>query len=157
MTISNHKGLADIVTALNCYKERFRRQDLQQQYPLEQISGLYALFPDLEMAPGVTSKWPDGWPASSRKGVYFIFGTQVRLLYIGKASMSASIGSRLSHWFNYARPGNGCRVVHSGWSEQPRFVAVLPVPEGMAFEAPALEEFLIDRLSPSDNVNGRVR
>ncbi len=155
MTIPTYKSLTDIVDKINYYKEHFRRQDLLE--PLAQIRGLYALFPELETAKEVTANWPATWPSGSDKGVYFIFGTQVRLLYIGKASMSANISSRLSHWFKYAKPGNGCRVVHSGWSEQPRFVATLPVPKGMPFEAPALEEFLIEWLSPPDNLNGRVR
>ncbi|HVM48392.1 MAG TPA: hypothetical protein VMU04_10210 [Candidatus Acidoferrum sp.] len=153
MTTTDHKSLTDIAAALDYYKQHLRRHDLP---PLEPMSGLQALFPDLELAPEVTSKWPEGWPCGADPGVYFIFGTGVRLLYVGKASMGANIGSRLSTWFKET-PGRGCRVVHSGWSEQPRFVAALRVPAGMAFEAPALEEFLIDRLSPPDNRNGRIR
>src|ERR1041385_4534975 len=153
MTTTNFRRVLFRSDAVNYYREHFRRQDLP---PLEEISGLLALFPNVEIAPEVTSRWPEPWPCVSRQGVYFIFGSRVRLLYIGKASMSAAIGSRLSHWFLYSRPDGGCKVVDpSRWSEEPRFVAALPVPEGMAFEAPALEEFLIDRLSPPDNVNGR--
>jgi hypothetical protein len=147
-----NKNLADVVEALNHYKTHFRRENL----PEFEFSGLQALFPELELAPEVTSKWPEAWPHGWCQGVYFIFGSQVRLLYIGKASMRHPIGGRLSCYFQYARPGNGCRVVHAGWSEPPRFVAALAVPKGMAFEAPALEEFLIERLSPPDNVKGRV-
>lgn len=147
------KTLRDVLEALNHYKAHFRRDGL---LPLE-FSGLQALFPELESAPEVTSKWPEAWPFGSRQGVYFVFGSQIRLLYIGKASMRHPVGARLSCWFKYDRPGSGCKVVHSGWSELPRFVAVLAVPDGMAFEAPALEEFLIERLSPPDNVNGRMR
>jgi hypothetical protein len=152
MTNTHHKNLTDIAEALNYYKENFRRQNL----PPFEFSGLYALFPKLELAPEATSKWPDAWPFGWRQGVYFIFGSQVRLLYIGKASMRHPIGGRLSFYFQYARPDKSCRVVHAGWSEQPRFLATLAVPESMAFEAPALEEFLIERLSPPDNVNGRA-
>src|SRR5258708_6063956 len=110
--------LPDIKQALNYYTQHFRRADLQ---PLEPISGLQALFPDLELAPEVTSRWPDSWPFGASQGVYFIFGCEVRLLYIGKASMGANISSRLSCWFKYERPANSCKVVHPGWSEQPRF------------------------------------
>jgi hypothetical protein len=156
MTGNEQKGLADIVEALSEYTSRFRRQELQA---LEPISGLYALFPDVEMAPEVTWRWSEStpWPHGDRAGVYFVFGTGVRLLYIGKASMGAKIGNRLSHWFQYERPGRSCRVVHAGWREQPRFVAALPVSDDMTWEAPALEEFLIQRLSPPDNSNGCFR
>ena len=153
MTNGSHTSLVDIIEVLNHYKAHFRRESLP---PLKPISGLYALFPELESAPEVTAKWPDAWPDGGFQGVYFVFGTQLRLLYIGKASMRHQIGARLSFWFKYARPDRSCKVVHTGWSEQPRFVATLAVPDGMAFEAPALEEFLIERLSPPDNVNGRV-
>jgi hypothetical protein len=146
------KTLTDVLEALNHYKSHFRRDGL---VPLE-FSGLQALFPELESAPEVTSKWPEAWPFGNRQGVYFVFGSQARLLYIGKASMRHPVGARLSSWFQYAKPSGGCKVVHNGWSEPPRFIAVIAVPEGMAFEAPALEEFLIERLSPPDNVKGRV-
>ena len=153
MAKSDHKNLTDVLNALDYYKGHFRRENL----PPFELSGLQALFPTLESAPEVTSKWPEAWPFGWRQGVYFIFGSQVRLLYIGKASMRHQIGARLSTYFRYAQPDRSCKVVHAGWSEQPRFIATLAVPAGMAFEAPALEEFLIERLSPPDNMNGYVR
>ena len=152
MIKTSYCQLTDVIEAINYYKTHFRRESLP---PLE-FSGLQALFPELELVAEVTSRWPEAWPFGWRRGVYFIFGTQIRLLYIGKASMGHPVGARLSSYFQYARPAKSCTVVHAGWSEQPRFVAALAVPEGMSFEAPALEEFLIERLSPPDNVNGRV-
>ena len=107
------KTLTDVLEALNHYKSHFRRDGL---VPLE-FSGLQARFPELESAPEVTSKWPEAWPFGNRQGVYFVFGSQARLLYIGKASMRHPVGARLSSWFQYAKPSGGCKVVHNGWSE----------------------------------------
>jgi excinuclease UvrABC nuclease subunit len=113
-----------------------------------------ALFPELELAPEVSLKFENPWPLCMSQGVYFIFGSGVRLLYVGKASMGSCIGARLSSHFLGTGP-KGCRVVNPYWSEEPRFVASLAVPEGMAYEAPALEEYLIAQLSPPDNTYGR--
>jgi hypothetical protein len=142
---------SDLNDALKHYEEHIRRQNL----PPFELSGLQALFPELEPSPDPALDWPKAWPFGDRQGVYFIFGSAFRLLYVGKASMRHRLGDRLSSYVQYERPAMTCRVVHLGWSQQPRFVATLAVPDKMSFEAPALEEYLIQTLSPPDNVHGR--
>ena len=146
-------SLSEIKEALRVYHDRIWPEDVA---PLE-WSGLQALFPELELAPEVTSRWPEASPSGSRPGVYFIFGSGLRLLYVGKASMKSNIGARLSSHFKYdGSPARGCLVV-GNWSEQPRCIATVPLPDEMAYQAPALEEYLIAQLSPPVNVQGKRR
>ena len=144
--------LEQVKQALEQYKAKYRRSDL----PDLNMSGLYALFPDeVQTAGDVAYRWNDQWPNSDEAGVYFIFGSSGRLLYIGKASMNHYMGGRLSNYFGCDKATKACRIVHeNGWSERPMYVATVAVPRGMNFEAPALEEYLIGRLEPVDNVRG---
>jgi excinuclease UvrABC nuclease subunit len=85
--------------------------------------------------------------------VYLIY-SEDRLLYVGTAS---KLGPRLADYFQYDFPGgkgNQCKVVHSGWTEMPRHVVTIAVPEASRFEASALEEYLIGELRPCDNTVG---
>ena len=143
--------LNDTKQAIQEYKEKYQRQDL----PDLELSGLYALFPDENTTPDVVSRWNDTWPYCERCGVYFIFGRSGRLLYLGKASMNSSVGERLSSYFKCDKPTGGCRLLYTVVSEKPMYVAALAVPTDMSFEAAGLEEFLIRRLLPCDNVRGR--
>lgn len=141
----------DASRAIAEYEQRFRRNDLES---LEK-SGLYDLFPSngaVEVP--VAATWPDDpWPFASRAGVYLIFDEKLDLLYVGKASLSSSLGERLCNYFRIDRD-RGCCIRHDGWKKTPRYVATIAVPEDMRFEAPALEEFLITRLQPIANSIG---
>jgi len=146
MITDGPKTYEDVLKAIDSYKVKFRRPEL----PDLEFSKLLALFPEDYGLNGATLTWIDPWPNGERQGVYFVFGQALKLLYIGKASMRRGIGSRLAQWFQFA-PDRGCKVVHPGWSEMPRFIATLAVPVGMGFEAPAIEEYLITQLLPPDN------
>ena len=99
--------------------------------------------------------WPGIYPHASRAGVYLILDDQARVLYVGKASMRNDIGSRLGTYFGYAVDRTTCNV-RGSWTNQPRFVVAVDVPVDSLFEAPSLEEFLIDRLQPVDNQRGNL-
>jgi excinuclease UvrABC nuclease subunit len=146
--------LKQIREALEEYKEKYRKPGL----PDLVLSEPYDLTPDVKDAQfACKSQWNDTWPNSTRRGVYFILSATGRLLYVGKASMDNVIGDRLSDYFETDATTKRCRIVHDAWSEAPRFVATVAVPVEMGFEAPALEEFLIEGLAPTDNVRGRNR
>ncbi len=89
------------------------------------------------------------FPEAKATGCYFIFDTEDRLLYIGKASLKSTIGRRLSTYFRWGV--GGLKLQHSGWSEgkEPTFVRAVSVAE--PYQAASLEEYLIDRLQPSQN------
>ena len=46
-------------------------------------------------------------------------------------------------------------MILENWSSRPRYVINVAVPADMAFEAAALETFLIYELQPSDNTHGK--
>ena len=58
--------------------------------------------------------------------------------------MGASLGSRMA--------AHDHRVPMAPWRQRAAFVVLVTVDE--PFEAPSLEEYLIDRLRPPGNVNG---
>jgi len=115
--------------------------------PLE-YSEVYALFPEESRLTPMTLNWPDNWPFAGKPGVYLVFGANMQLLYVGK---SAWLGRRLSNYFQWsAGRASPCRIVHSGWKTRPMFIATIAVTE--SFEAAALEEYLIAKVHPEENV-----
>lgn len=144
--------LVQIRRCLDDYEENYRRPGLP---PLE-LKGMYALFPEEGQPDFVESRWNEPYPQADRKGVYLIFGRSGMLLYVGKASMGSSIGGRLGTYFAGKKE---CRLLFTDWTERPTYIATIAVPHGMAFEASALEEYLIKSLKPCDNnlgISGRV-
>lgn len=142
----------DVLNKLKDYQEKYRRLGLP---PLE-VSGLYSLFPETEVTSPmeITMRWPDDWPNVDRQGVYVILGDDLDLLYVGKASMKSTLGTRLNFYFS-STEDKRCRVNHDNWKNSPRYVVTIAVPREMPFEAPAIEEFLIRELGPPENAKGR--
>ena len=145
-------SLSDIKEKVTIFKNEYRLDKLKLD-----ISDWYSLFPatrdkDLEKK---QKQWPGTYPQAERQGVYLIFNENKDLLYIGKASMNNNIGSRLGSYFSYKSDKVTCKVNHS-WSSSPNYVVTIAVPDGMSFEAPALEEYLITEFSNSlpDNTIG---
>jgi len=148
------KTLHDLKAKVVEYQRDYRAPAL----PLLETSGLYDLFPDVQPHADiqVENVWPKAWPHCTRQGIYAICDDELYLLYVGKASMTNTIGCRLSNYFAYGE-GKKCRVIHDSWSRKPRFVVTVAVPQRLSFEAPALEEFLIGELKPPDNAMGIIR
>lgn len=82
------------------------------------------------------------WPHAGNPGVYALFNDNRELLYLGKASCNSDLGYRLRAHFD--KTG----AAKASWFESVRHLATIPVPTDRAFEAPAVEEFLIARLNP---------
>jgi hypothetical protein len=134
--------------AVDEYVTNYRRSDLP---PLE-VSGLLDLLPDQslghDLRPELT--WRDPWPFGSRAGAYLVYDHSVNLIYVGKAAV---IGNRLAAYFG---GGPEC-VFRQGWGIPPRFLRVIAVPPDMHFEAAGLEAFLIARLHPHLNTQGKYK
>lgn len=133
--------------AISAYATRFRRHDVD---PLA-VGPALDLFPE-EPAHGefkAETNWQDSWPHSERAGVYLVYNQAFQLLYVGKAWI---FGPRL--YGHFRSKDNGCEVLEK-WSSRPRYVINVAVPTNMAFEASALEAFLIYTLKPSDNSHGK--
>lgn len=74
-----------------------------------------------------------------------LYSMQGEVLYIGKASNTKSVGSRLVRF----------RYTPVTWQPAPAFTQIIEVSE--PFEAPSLEEFLILELQPRFNDRGIKR
>jgi len=89
------------------------------------------------------------FPDAGATGCYAIYSKDGDLLYIGKASLSHTLGARLYSYFTGIRspvPGNP----KGDWKKPPKYIQTIKVNE--PFEAPSLEEFLILKLQPFNNV-----
>ncbi len=88
------------------------------------------------------------WPSNQSAGVYILMDAKQELLYIGKASFSNIIGGRLNKRFD----AKWNPIVSE--SQGTRFVTTIALPSGHEFEAAAIEEFLLTRLSTQHNKIG---
>lgn len=92
-------------------------------------------------------------PNADRCGCYFFYGEPGDLLYIGKVSLAHTLGRRTTSYFRVdpetARP----KTKDAAWSDAPVWLQTLSVNE--PYEAPSLEEYLIDRFRPPSNTQMR--
>ncbi len=102
---------------------------------------------------GLDEHWSEEyWPYSTLPGVYVVYDDHNKLIYIGKASLDATLGSRLGAHFS--RSSDGSAEPPPGWKGA-KYVRTIPLPHEHAFEAPAIEEFLITRLEARENKLGQ--
>jgi hypothetical protein len=85
-----------------------------------------------------------GTPESAQPGCYMYYSQEDEALYVGKASLDASIGSRLA--------AHDRRKPRVPWREKAASLLLIVTPN--EFEASSLEEYLIDKLHPSGNKLG---
>ena len=137
------KSIDVIRSEIESYHRNYRHPDLSPP----NISDVYNLLPD-EKSKGGENSWPSTWPNNGLPGVYFIFDENLSLLYVGKAK---NLGSRLSSYFMYATD-KSCRVKDTDWRVTPHFLVTASVDH--FFEAPSLEEYLIEQFQPSHNTVG---
>lgn len=132
--------------ALDEYVTKYRREDVTGL----EVSKLLDLFPAHPMTTEFQKEltWEDPWPFGTRSGVYIVYDASMRLIYIGKASV---IGNRLAAYFG---GGSEC-IFRQEWGIPPRFLRIIGVPTDMRFEAAGLEAFLIARLHPELNTQGK--
>ena len=84
----------------------------------------------------------ESWPDAGKPGVYALFNGDKELRYLGKASCNTCLGYRIrAHFDKHGMP-------KADWAQGLQFLATICVPSDRAFEAPAVEEFLINRLNP---------
>jgi hypothetical protein len=147
----NMKTWKDVESAIAAYHRDHRHPSKSSL----ELSGLFDLYPDRPNFSGrlIDGRWPEKWPNADKKGVYIMFDEKMRLLYVGKASMNNTIGSRLCEWFVYDSD-RACKP-KGVWKTVPRFLATVGFPGETSFEAPGLEEYLIIELNPAENVKGK--
>jgi excinuclease UvrABC nuclease subunit len=97
------------------------------------------------------------YPNSEFPGVYVFLDEHQQILYVGKASYNNYIGPRLGAYFKRGNEDKSAGVPKVKYYEAVRYLVTIKVPENRAFEAPAIEEFLIKELNPPLNVIGRMK
>jgi len=88
------------------------------------------------------------WPSNESAGVYVFLDSNKNITYIGKASFGNCIGGRLNSRFdtrwNPKKPqSEGCK-----------YITTIALPDEAAFEASAIEEFLLKHLNTRSNKVG---
>lgn len=87
------------------------------------------------------------WPCNGRAGVYLIMDENCDIIYVGQ---TLSFGYR---FYQYFKDKNGTCVVRSqNWSKEPAIIVAVAAPDNKKYERLSLEEFLIERLTPIDNI-----
>ncbi|WP_147383573.1 hypothetical protein [Nitrosomonas supralitoralis] len=76
------------------------------------------------------------------------------VLRVGKASCGRTIGHRLGDYFRWGDKVLGKGVAKNDTFKDVRYIATIAVPKDRAFEAPAIEEFLLRRLESPLNSLG---
>ncbi len=102
--------------------------------------------------------WPKQFPNAESPGVYFLFDDQQLLVYVGKASFSNLIGYRLGARVVYDEQRRA-RLVPRWEAAKVRYIATIALPAEHAFEAAAIEEYLVTTLEPCPVLNkiGSIR
>lgn len=140
----------ETLALVNEYQKKYRHEGSAKF----EVNKPFDLFPG-EADSSLVCDWGwdknEYWPHADEKGVYLIFDDNLILTYVGKASMNNTIGARL---YSHFGSGEVCNP-RANWERRPRFLVTVKMPEGHGFEAPALEEFLIEKLHPDDNTAGR--
>jgi len=83
------------------------------------------------------------WPSNELPGVYIFLDSDKNITYIGKAS--SNIGSRLAakfdvKWNPKTKDSIGCH-----------YITTIPLPCDAYFEAPAIEEYLLNNIKTRSN------
>lgn len=99
--------------------------------------------------------YKDEWPGNKHAGVYFVMSENDHLLYVGQ---SKDLGQRLyQHFPPSGERENPVCTFKENWSMQPYFLYVSITPDDAIWERLSLEEFLIQKFNPIDNISGKIK
>lgn len=93
------------------------------------------------------------YPGTGFPGVYIISKENGEILRIGKSSCNSSLDKRLSTYYKWSKTENIGVARYAGYSDA-FIINTIIVPKNRAFEAPAIEEYLIGELNPPFNTVG---
>jgi excinuclease UvrABC nuclease subunit len=125
-------------------------EELNEKHPRPGI-------PPLTLSPiyDLKAHWPNQYPCSDQAGVYIALDESKNVVYVGKASLSNVIGKRIGTRIWRGMDPATYAVVADWQDVSVRFIAAIGLDSEHAFEAAAIEEFLIGRLQPPLNALGR--
>ncbi|MBK6606960.1 MAG: GIY-YIG nuclease family protein [Leptospiraceae bacterium] len=147
----------ELDTFIKEYCEKYRGPGLLPYAHTE----LYDLYPEIVDTNSSKARyeWPGSWPHPiegfqkyTHAGVYIFFDKELNVIYVGKASQNSAIFSRLATYFKNDQ--DKCLFTRPWWEIKPKYIKLIFMPEGHKFEAPALEEYLIDKIQPYGNSQG---
>lgn len=101
----------------------------------------------------ISTDFCNPYPSAQLPGVYIICDSNNQILRIGKASCNSNITTRLSSYFRWGKKESEGVHKHTGY-DNAKILYTIGVPKEHAFEAPAIEEYLIVYLKPPYNKNG---
>ena len=114
------------------------------EFVLEEV---YTLWPDKDGEYGIKEY---SWPGNQKAGVYLILDELDNIIYVGQSS---SLGRRFYHYF---KGSDGvCTYREGSWSATPKAIVAIVAPDDARYERLSLEEYLIERLQPVDNIRGK--
>jgi hypothetical protein len=136
----------------------FEKEQARLREQVKEYCTRYAISPAFPISP----PWniDDGYqrnlqfPDVGNTGCYAFYSSEGELIYVGKTSLNQTLGARLgSHFLGIRSSTPG--LAKGTWKSLPKYIQTIAVRE--AFEAPSLEEYLILKLQPSENVRkGRL-
>lgn len=130
--------IEDVILAIDEMNARFPRPGL-----VLKVVGPYDL----------KSSFRHPYPNVGLAGVYVLTSADGTVLRIGKASCSRKLDERLADYFRRdIEPGVG--IAKNAIFNDVRYVNTIGVPLDRAFEAPAIEEFLLRRIQAPLNKFG---
>lgn len=135
-------------------KTGFEPGTMGAEKAIESYCSKYNIEPRFQLSPiyALTSEnWKNSIPFHLDQGCYFFYAEGGALLYIGKASFKNDLAGRVVTYFR-TRPTFALR--HDSWIKPPAFLRTVKV--NFAYEAPSLEEYLIQELQPAQNRLGII-
>ena len=136
---SMHKTLEEALSLVNAYNQKYNTSF--------EADRLYELFP---VGDGKYGFKENSWPCNGKAGVYLILDENKNIIYVGQSS---SLSYR---FYQYFKDEDGVCVVRSSyWTATPHFIVAIAAPDDAKYERLSLEEYLIERLQPSDNTRGK--
>lgn len=138
--------IKEVIKLIKEYQYRYRNPLLKEF----DISPIYDLFPD-ENTDKNFQKWSEKYHHNGRYGVYLILNDKYEVLYVGESS---NIGKRLGDYFGSCED-KSCFIKHNTWRDKPRYICTIAVENNLWFERLSLEEYLIYKIQPIDNKQGK--
>lgn len=135
----------NLKSALNLITEYSSKYRNPNSTKLE-ISTKYYLFPELEDLQNNILGWPQQWSFCGDGGVYLILDENENVIYIGETT---HFGNRFGSYFRHKN--RRCEF-KDHWNVLPYSIIQVKVPADTIFERLSLEEYLIKKLLPSENI-----
>jgi hypothetical protein len=105
----------------------------------------------------LSNSFSSTYPNNGLPGVYLLFDHGMNVLRIGKASLGRTLGGRFNDYFRWGDKAKGQGIAKDPFYASVRFIVTVGLPIDRAFEAPAIEEFMLQRLDAPLNKHGTDR